>query len=305
MDNRAILKATIGNFFKIPGTEKLLWPVAKRFVAGKTMDAAITKALELRKKGYLVTFAYLGGEHLQRETDMAKAVLEHRQLLSKIQDSALCGCNIAIKLSQFGFFLEEPSRIENIIREEFKSFFEKAEKSGTRIWLDAEELRCRAKTFIFRNGLKHNRQNNGLAIQVYAKDYPEIILSLSLYNITDFPIRVCKGAYRETPETIERNEEILRGRMINAVENLIRNSKSPMIQIATHDEKIISMAKYMDRVEYGLLYGRHKTPLIQELLKKGRRVNVYMPYGPKWKDFCVRRVIEKPGYFKLLLPWKK
>ncbi len=329
MDSRAILKATIGNFFKIPGTGVLLYPVYKRFIAGKTMYTAITKALELRKKGYVVTFAYLGGEHLNDHGTISHVVKEHfRFLCTIILSSALCGCEIAIKLSQFGIFsnpflLEGSTECLKILRSFdppsilFDRFFENAEKSGICIWVDAEELRFRERTFGFRNWLKHNRQNNGLALQVYAKDYSDFLFILLHHSIVDYPIRVCKGAYRETSETVEHDQEILRDRMVNTIESLIRNSKSPMIQIATHDETIIRMTENMagmapyalafqNRVEYAFLYGRHETPLVQELLlKKGRRVNVYMPYGPKWKDFCIRRVIEKPDYLKLLLPWKK
>ncbi|MBI2163694.1 MAG: proline dehydrogenase family protein, partial [candidate division NC10 bacterium] len=71
--------------------------------------------------------------------------------------------------------------------------------------------------------------------------------------------------------------------------------------IATHDDWLIQEARRLlahlglcrDRYEFQMLLGV-RPDLRQRLRAEGERVRIYVPFGEKWRAYCLRRFTENP-----------
>jgi proline dehydrogenase len=111
-------------------------------------------------------------------------------------------------------------------------------------------------------------------------------------------VRLCKGAYRESPAIAHvRMPEILAA-YLRAAEALLTRGVYP--GIATHDKRIVAAVCRLarereiapERFEFQLLYGV-KPALQQRLVRDGYRVRVYVPYGTHWAGYFSRRIAER------------
>ena len=50
-----------------------------------------------------------------------------------------------------------------------------------------------------------------------------------------------------------------------------------------------------DLFEFQVLYGVPMSGRLENLLSAGYKVRVYVPYGPDWFDYSVRRLRENPN----------
>jgi proline dehydrogenase len=72
--------------------------------------------------------------------------------------------------------------------------------------------------------------------------------------------------------------------------------------LATHDEAIIRTMKQFvaekniakDSFEFQMLYGIRRD-LQESLVKEGFRMRVYIPFGPEWYPYFMRRLAERPA----------
>jgi proline dehydrogenase len=72
--------------------------------------------------------------------------------------------------------------------------------------------------------------------------------------------------------------------------------------IATHDESIIAATERFarehgiapDSFEFQMLYGIRRR-LQRALIQQGWRVRLYVPYGPEWYAYFMRRLAERPA----------
>jgi proline dehydrogenase len=113
-------------------------------------------------------------------------------------------------------------------------------------------------------------------------------------------IRLCKGAYKE-PATIS----------FAAKSDTDKNYEKLMVYLATsgvfcglatHDEAIIDhMCRVVeeqkipkDAFEFQMLYGIRRD-LQKSLSAKGYGVRVYVPFGPEWYPYFMRRLAERPA----------
>jgi proline dehydrogenase len=119
-------------------------------------------------------------------------------------------------------------------------------------------------------------------------------------------IRLVKGAYQE-PATIayQRKRDVDRS-FARLMEMML--SSGIYHAIATHDERLIVGAQAYarahniapDQYEFQLLYGIRRQ-LARDLLRRGERVRIYVPYGRQWYSYFMRRLAERPANLFFLL----
>jgi proline dehydrogenase len=117
--------------------------------------------------------------------------------------------------------------------------------------------------------------------------------------------RLCKGAYDE-PATIAYRE---RQRVTQSMQELIRICFSPEVRVkgacaavASHDEDVVNFARaytYQNgipagEVEFQMLYGIRRE-LQADLITRGHKVRIYVPYGTHWYPYFMRRLAERPA----------
>jgi proline dehydrogenase len=79
-------------------------------------------------------------------------------------------------------------------------------------------------------------------------------------------------------------------------------AKGAYCAVASHDEDVINFTRafvYQNEVpptsyEFQMLYGIRRE-LQNELLQRGYKVRIYVPYGTHWYPYFMRRLAERPA----------
>ena len=119
-------------------------------------------------------------------------------------------------------------------------------------------------------------------------------------------IRLCKGAYKESPEHAFPEKADVDRNYIALAERMVRSDV--YCGIATHDEKMIAAVEQFvegrgigrDRFEFQMLYGVRRD-LQRELLGRGYRVRVFLPFGSDWYTYFMLRLAERPANVSFIL----
>ena len=272
----------------------LLYPFAKRFFAGLTLEDALARAGHDNARGVSATLDYLG-EDVRDGTEAEKARLEYSRIIEEVAKRGL-DASVAIKLTHIGLDISR-EMAENSALE----LAALARAKGVFVWVDMEgSAHTQATIGIYRRLLMEYPGGVGVALQAYLKRTWDDLESLVGEGAK---VRLVKGAYNEPPEIAVNDSRELRGRFIEMAEYLGRSGRP--FAIGTHDRAIISAAEKMaegrDGIEYQMLMGIRDDVKLR-LAGAGRRVVEYIPYGNDWYGYGIRRLKEKRrnlAYFAL------
>lgn len=269
--------------------------VAGRFVAGETLDDAITTARELNQKGLLVTLDHLG-ENVYTEADADKATQAYLDLLDRIAQSSV-NANASLKLTQLGLDVSEALCLANMRR-----ILTKAQSYNNFIRIDMESTAYTERTLRVFRTLRDEFKNVGVVIQAYLRRSEQDLQELSAEGAN---IRLCKGAYMEPatvafPEKADVDANYVKLTKLY-LDEPARNAGA-YIGIATHDDNMIAAAQSFatehqipkDRFEFQMLYGI-RSQRQQQLVSEGHKMRVYVPYGTEWYPYFMRRLAERPA----------
>lgn len=271
--------------------------VAGRFVAGETIDEAITTASQLNSKGMMVAMDYLG----ESVTDVSLAKSSKDEILRLLDFIAQSGVEayVSVKLTQLGLRIDRALALENL-----RQILERARATDNRVRVDMEESQLVDPTLELYRTLRYEEgfDNVGVVIQAYlyrsVKDVEQLIEEGAW-------VRLCKGAYAEPPDVAFPDKADTDANYVRLTQMLLSErarQKGVRLAIATHDEKMIQAAidyASMNHIspeeyEFQMLFGVRRE--LQELLvSQGYRVRVYVPYGTAWYPYFVRRLAERPA----------
>ena len=141
----------------------------------------------------------------------------------------------------------------------------------------------------------------GTVLQSYMKRTMKDIDELKTH---DANIRLCKGAYKESEEIAYQDYQEIRNNYLKCAEKMIDNGI--YIGLATHDqwlienlEKLIEEKGYDNKMyEFQALSGVPIDNILERLIKEGHKVRYYIPYGPEWYAYSLRRMRENPDIWK-------
>ena len=113
-------------------------------------------------------------------------------------------------------------------------------------------------------------------------------------------VRVCKGIYLEPPDVAYQEFEIIREHFVDCVEAVL--DAGGYVAVATHDEWLIEQAERIvaerglarEEYEFQMLLGVRER-LGDELVARGHRLRVYVPFGRRWYEYSLRRLQENPS----------
>ena len=266
--------------------------VARRFVAGETLEESIAVAKALNKEGFRVTFTYLG-EAVYSEAETREVVAEYQRVSEFIAEEDL-NAEISLKVTQLGLDVDE-----EICHNNLRDILNHArERGGNRIVLDMESSAYLEATLrLYRSLREEFGAQVGVAIQAYlhrsAKDLAEL-------TAPDAVIRIVKGAYLESPEIVLTEKEKIDENYTRLVEQLL-SDECAFLNIATHDDKMIAAAQQFiaaneiprERYEYQMLYGVRSE--LQRELVRNEPTCVLISFGEQWYPYFVRRLAERPA----------
>lgn len=265
--------------------------VAKRYVAGATLDDAIRVIQRLNGEGAMATVDLLG-EEVHDAGPARAATQEYLRVFEAIAEYRL-DCNVSTKPTQLGLMVDE-----GLYRENYEVLTRRAAGMGNFLRLDMEDRSTTGLILELYRTLhtQFGGAHVGTVLQAYMRRTLDDIAALPGQEAN---IRLCKGIYIEPREAAWKGYETVRLNFVNALEKLFR--QGVYVGIATHDEYLIAAAEGLidrlgiarDRYEFQMLLGV-EPKLRHILIARGHRMRVYVPYGKDWYLYCVRRLRENP-----------
>lgn len=262
--------------------------LAKRFVAGLDVAAALDAVRRLNDRGIMATLDILG-ENVRESDHAVRAADAYVALLEEIARAGV-NANVSLKLTQMGLDISEELCEQNLRRIVEQAM---ALQNFVRIDMEGSAYTQRTLDLFFR--LFPEFPNLGVVIQAYLYRSEQDVRRLVAARAR---VRLCKGAYKEPPSIAYRKMSDIRRNFLRLAEILLRDGSYPAI--ATHDDLLINAVKAWtaehrispDRFEFQMLYGiRPKTQ--EELVRQGYRMRVYVPFGTHWFPYFSRRLRER------------
>lgn len=266
--------------------------VARRFVAGESMDDAVRAARELNARGVRVTLDYLGESVRNREEAIAAADV-YIQLIRRIAQEGL-DANVSLKLTQMGQDIDE-----TFLRENIKRVLDTARECGDMfVRFDMESSAYTQRTLDFLRSLQDEGYDNiGPVIQamLYRSE-----ADVRMLNERQTRVRLCKGAYMEPESVAFPDKKDVDANYVRLMKLLLTDGA--YAGIATHDEAMIEATKRFarekgipnSRFEFQMLYGVRRD-LQARLAQEGYNLRIYVPFGEAWYPYLMRRMAERPA----------
>jgi proline dehydrogenase len=276
-------------------TSSLAQRLSKRFVAGETLDEALSVARKLNAEGITVTLDHLG-ESVTSLAEAADALDVYLHTLEAIHAGGVQS-GVSLKLTQFGLDLSPAQCLANVDR-----LVARAAELGSFVRVDMESSEYTDRTLDVVRTL-HGRHGAavGVVIQAYLRRSKDDIVKLCAEKTG---VRLCKGAYLE-PATVAfpRKAEVDRS-YLELTRYLLTQTVHPGVYpaIATHDEAMIEQTRQFirskaiapDAFEFQMLYGIRRD-LQRRLVAEGFRLRLYVPFGKAWYPYYMRRLAERPA----------
>lgn len=271
----------------------LLLRLASHWIAGEFGREAIdwTKRVNGQKISGIINYL---GELYTNEPDISRSVEEYLGLLRTLAQEGIDG-TISVKLTQLGLCLNDESCRGNLGK-----ILEEAKATNKLVWVDMEGSRFTEQTLQICREMNDRYRNVGVAIQANLRRSEADLETLLRDSVR---IRLVKGAYAESAEIAYKNKSEISANYSKLSETMFRSGEA--FALGTHDDKLIEQAlelkKRYDRdVEFQMLKGI-RDPLKLGLVRRGLRVAEYIPYGPEWLRYSVRRIREKKSNILLII----
>jgi proline dehydrogenase len=265
--------------------------MARRFVAGETVEDGIRAARELNRAGLSVSLDYLG-ESVHSREEAAAAANTYLRMIDRIVAEKL-DANVSLKLTQMGQDIDEGFLRENVGR-----VLDRARDADMFVRLDMESSAYTQRTIdFFRRIWDEGYHNVGIVLQSYMHRSAD---DVKLANALGARVRLCKGAYKEPEAVAFQRKEDVDGNFVALMRTLLSDGTYP--GIATHDRAMIDATREHARThridtsafEFQMLYGVRRD-LQQELRAAGYNMRVYVPFGEAWYPYLMRRMAERPA----------
>src|ERR1700722_3865750 len=275
--------------------------VARRFVAGETLDDAIVAAEQVNRALQLASLDLLG-ENVSDEAGARAAAEGYRAMFDRIAHERL-DANVSLKLTQLGLDLSE-----QLCQELLEGIVEHASALGNFVRIDMEGSAYTQRTVEITKRVRAEYSAVGTVMQAYLYRAEQDLKDLLAAGCR---MRLCKGAYKEPPDVAFPKKSDVDANYVKLMKLLLPSGIYH--GIATHDPAMIAATKDFaranntrsDKFEFQMLCGI-RTDLQNQLVGDGYRLRVYIPFGTDWFPYFMRRLAERPAdvtfFLRSLLP---
>jgi proline dehydrogenase len=276
--------------------------VARRFVAGETLDEAVAVVRDLNQRGIKAILNEVG-EAVTSKVEAGRAAQDIRTLLHRIDAEGL-DSTISLKPSHVGMGFGPDFFYENVA-----DIVQTAQQLGFTVEIDMEHSSDVDDTLavyhrlldVFGGGIR-------LALQAYLHRTPA---DLQRMIERGAGVRLVKGAYNE-PDGIalQGKKEIRQAAKTQMAEFFTPQARESgaYLALGSHDPDLIEWllgqadrhALDKEKFEIQMLLGVRR-PEQQRLADLGYQVRVYVPYGDAWYPYFMRRLAERPANVLFIL----
>ena len=269
----------------------ILYPLAKRWLAGENLKDAIERTKWLNSK-HVASMINFVGDNVKTQDKAEKVKIEYLQILEKIFGLSL---NSAVTLKPEQLCIED----KKICTSNLLEITERAYELGIFVWLDMEKSNYVDETIGMYIDVHRKFPNIGIAIQANLKRTESDLTKLLSERAA---IRLVKGVYKEQKENAFQSQEEIEKNFFKIMKILFEKARK--FAIGTHDEKLINAGLELNKIyqrdfQIQMLKGIRED-LLLKLAADGHNVVEYVPYGKEWLAYGLRRLSEKRGNLFLL-----
>ncbi|MCH7803244.1 MAG: proline dehydrogenase family protein [Acidobacteria bacterium] len=271
--------------------------LAGRFVAGESIEEAMPVVQELNDKG-IVTSLNLLGEEVSDKNEAERSTQSYISLLKAIHENRV-ESNVSIKLTQLGLGIHR-----QVCEKHLRAILDTARALNNFVRIDMEGSRYTQDILdLFQQTFSLYPNHVGVVIQAYLYRSEEDVRQLSPLGCN---IRLCKGAYMEPADIAFPKRQDVDRNFIKLLELLLLSPS--YTAIATHNVSMIEHAHRftaqhdvpLSHYEYQMVYGVGRE-YQNQIIRRGNKMRVYVPFGTHWAPYLVRRLAERPANLLFLL----
>lgn len=269
-----------------------------RYYGGRTIDTVAATVKRLAAGGMSSCVSLLPGLRF-RPRGVDREAARVLSILPALEVSGL-KADLTVKPSQLG---QRWAPAE--CRAALSEIARRAGERGAFVWIDMERARDVDRTIADFLVLRREHQNVGLCLQSYLRRTEDDLMTLLRGR---HPVRLVKGYFRESRADRFDTWHEVTANMKRLLGPLIAGSSRPAL--GTHDEGVVAEAARQlalyprPEFEFQLFLGA-KPALAEKLVRDGRSVRIYVPYGRLLRYFVhtfpqmdvsrnVQRVLRRP-----------
>lgn len=267
----------------------VMWQVAKRYVAGETLDSAIRALSALAGRGHPGIIDVLG-EDVNGEAQARAVVHEYQQAAEAVVKAKL-DAYVSVKPTHVGLRTAEKLALSN-----YAELARYCKQRGLFLRVEMEDNTTTDATLRIFEELRKEHDNVGLVLQARLFRTPDDIAKLAPGKLS---VRMVKGIYLEPAKIAHVDADAIREAFVRCTQQLFE--RGAFVSLATHDERMgqscleivrqrkLARADYEFQVLYGVM-----EPVWARWNQAGHTVRVYVPFGPQWLPYSLRRLRKNP-----------
>ncbi|MFB0515989.1 MAG: proline dehydrogenase family protein [Candidatus Neomarinimicrobiota bacterium] len=265
--------------------------VARRYVAGESKEEALSLVQRLNEQGFEATIDILG-EHVDSKAEAAAVAAAYVGLYHDIARMNL-NANISLKPTHLGLDIGFDTCEQNLFK-----VLEAAAATDNFLRLDMENSLHTDDTLALYRRCQERYPRVGPVLQAYLFRSRDDLAGLMSSPLN---LRLCKGIYRESPDIAIQDRAAINDNFLALARQAF--SGGAYVAIATHDRELIIRVEELihesglppSRFEFQVLHGVPMDGKLEQLLTRGYKVRIYVPYGKEWYDYSLRRLKENPN----------
>ena len=263
--------------------------LAKRFVAGTTIAAAVAAVHRLNEAGMTATLDFLGEDITSlHEAEQTKAT--YSAIIQEIARTSV-RTNLSVKMTALGLHID-PDRAQQFLDE---IIAEASVLEDPFVRIDMERASDVDATLASFSRAFAKSAHVGPVLQAYLRRTPDDLEKMIALGAR---VRLCKGAYDEPVTIAHTDSATIRRVFLRLAEALLERGRYP--GIATHDPGLIAtICDHVkehdispDTFEFQMLYGVRPS-LQRSIVEQGYRLRIYVPFGTHWLGYFRRRISER------------
>ncbi len=203
--------------------EKVLFKVAKQWIAGNTIDDALISAKFAYKSGRHAIINKLGEYHTSKN-QINLTMKEYQKIVNSFRKWKIRGA-ISVKPTQIGLSISQKECYRNL-----EKIIQNARKAHVFVWLDMESSDHTDETLEIYHTFFSKYERLGIALQANLKRTENDLKNLLHVGAK---IRLVKGAYREKASISFKTRKDVDDNYIKLMKLLFKNGNE--FAIASHD----------------------------------------------------------------------
>jgi proline dehydrogenase len=270
--------------------------LSSRYIAGETLEQALTRIRKLQAQGFRTILDILGED--VTDESAARTVIRHYSEAATTVAKAGLDTYVSIKPTHVGLRLSE-----ELATELYLDLVRHCDTLGIFVRVEMEDHTTVDATLRIFERLRGTFERVGLVLQ---SRLFRTLADIDALAPGPLNVRMVKGIYLEPAEIAHVDPQPISAAFFECSRKLFE--RGAYVSLATHDDTLADqLLEYcrtneigQDRYELQVLMGVRER-LWQAWKRANEPVRVYVPYGPDWRAYSTRRLKKNPQILQHLM----